>query len=87
MALFLSLWAVADARQRQRPIPRSQQFWFFVLAGLVVPGYVIMTRGWRGAGWVVLHAVAWYGIATLTMHVTGYLYFGDAWWAAMGFTE
>ena len=87
LALCLGLWAVADARQRGKPIPRSQQLWFLVLAGLVVPGYVIVTRGWKGAGWVVLHAVAWYALATLTMHITGYLYFGDEWWAAMGFTE
>jgi hypothetical protein len=83
LALCLGVWAVTDARQRHKPIPRSQQFWFLVLAGLMVPGYVIFTRGWKGIGWVILHAVTWMVIATLSMHLIGFTYFGSAWWAAM----
>lgn len=83
LALCLGAWAIADARRRQKPIPRSRQFWFFILAWAVVPGYVIVTRGWKGLGWTVLHFVGWYAIAVLAMGLTGLIYFGDEWWAAM----
>jgi hypothetical protein len=53
-----------------------------LLSWLVVPGYVVVTRGWKGLGWVVFHVIAWIVITTLAMHVTGYLYFGDVWWRA-----
>jgi hypothetical protein len=82
--LCLGLWAVADARQRQRPFPRSAQFWVLTLAFVAVPGYVVATRGWKGLLWVVLHALAWFTITTLAMHVTGALYFGDLWWQHFG---
>jgi len=77
------MWAIADARRRHKPIPRSQQFWFLVLAGVVVPGYVIVTRGWRGLGWVAFHFAAWIVIAVIAMHITGAMYHGDAWWESM----
>jgi len=80
LVLCLALWAVADASRRQKPIPRSQQFWFLLLAGILVPIYVIATRGWKGAGWIVLHILGWFAVATLAMHVTGFIYFGDRWW-------
>jgi hypothetical protein len=83
LALCLGIWATADARLRQKPIPRSQQLWFFVLAGVVVPGYVIVTRGWKGLGWVVLHIVGWIVVSTLAMHMTGFAYFGGAWQKAL----
>ncbi len=86
-ALCLGMWAVADARQRQKPIPFFQQQWFFIFAGLVVPAYVIVTRGWKGIGWVALSAVSWFAAATLAMHVAGFIYFGSAWWAALGFAN
>ncbi len=79
LAICLCTWAIVDARHRQKPIPRSLRLWFFVLAGIVVPGYVIGTRGWKGLGWVVLHTVAWYALATVAMYVAGYLYWGDEW--------
>ena len=80
LVLCLSLWAVADSRRRQKPIPRSLQFWFFLLAGILVPAYFIVTRGWKGAGWIVLHILGWFAVATLAMHITGFFYFGDRWW-------
>jgi hypothetical protein len=81
--LTLCVWALDDARRRQKPIPRSQKIWFFVFAVIVVPGYVIGTRGWRGIGWVVFHGVGWLVFSTLAMNVTGSLYYGDAWWEAV----
>jgi len=74
LAVSLCAWALADARQRQKPIPRSQQIWFYVFAPLVVPGYVILTRGWRGLGWVLFHALGWFVIANLAQ-ITALMYF------------
>ena len=87
LAIILGVWAVADARQRGKPIPTSAQAWFLFLASFVVPGYVIVTRGWKGLGWVTLHAVAWFTLFNLAMQLTGFLEFGDAWWQAMGWVE
>ena len=87
LAMCLGIWAVTDARQREKPIPRSQQFWFLILAWLVVPGYVIVTRGWKGLGWIALNALSWFAIATLAMHITGFIYYGDAWWPVLGFED
>jgi hypothetical protein len=83
LAFCLALWAVADAKQRQKPIPRSLQFWFLMFAYVVVPGYVIRTRGWKGVGWVLLHAIGWYALALVTMLGAARLYYGDAWWGAV----
>jgi len=84
MAVCLGAWAIADARRRQKPIPRSQKLWYVVFAGLVVPGYVILTRGWRGLGWVVFHAATWMTIAAIALQITGFIYFGHAWWRVQG---
>jgi hypothetical protein len=73
LALCLGIWATVDARQRQRPIPRSQHLWFFVLALFVVPGYVIGSRGWKGLGWVVFHIVGWVMISTVAMNATAFV--------------
>jgi len=45
----------------------SQQ-WFFLAAGLLVPVYVIWSRGWRGVGYVALHSVLGYLLATVCMN-------------------
>jgi len=89
LAIALGCWALVDAkrRQQQQPIPILARPWFFLLAGFVVPGYVIWSRGWRGAGWVILHAGGWYGLATVIMHAGGTVVFGDEWWRAMGQSE
>lgn len=59
-ALNLGIWAVLDAKRRGRPIPLTAQPWFVLLAGVVVPGYVIYSRKLRGLGWVALHFVGGY---------------------------
>lgn len=82
-ALSLGMWAVSDARRRRHPIPISQQAWFFLLAGFVVPIYVVWSRGWRGVGWVVLHAILWYLLSTIALHAGGILIYGEAWLQAM----
>ncbi|HEX4607875.1 MAG TPA: zinc ribbon domain-containing protein [Urbifossiella sp.] len=70
MAVALGWWAVADARARRRPIPLLARPWFVLFAGLLVPGYVVRTRGWRGAVWVVAHAVGWVVVASVVVIVS-----------------
>jgi hypothetical protein len=74
-AIALGWWSVADANRRRSPIPRFSRPWFFLLAGLVVPVYVIWSRGWRGAGWVVLNALLWLVLGNAVMYL-GWFIFG-----------
>lgn len=69
LALCLGVWATVDASRRQQPIPRSRQFWYLALAWIVVPGYVIGSRGWKGVGWVALHAATWILIADNVLNI------------------
>jgi hypothetical protein len=64
--------------------PASAIPWLYLLAGIVVPLYFLFTRGWKGIGWVLLHAVCWYILATIGMHAAGTMLFGEEWWRAMG---
>lgn len=68
MTIALGSWAIVDARRRGHPIPLLSRGWFFVFAGILVPGYAIGSKGWRGAGWVIFHGIAWYVLAALTMY-------------------
>lgn len=76
---LLSWWAFVDASQRRHPIPILARAWFFLSAGIMVPAYVVWSRGWRGIGWMVLHVVLWYLLATAIMFIGGMLFFGDNW--------
>lgn len=78
-SIILGWWALVDARRRHHPIPLLAKPWFFLVAGLVVPGYVIWSRSWKGLGWVVLNAFAWYLITLVFMLAGGYLVFGEDW--------
>jgi uncharacterized membrane protein YqaE (UPF0057 family) len=80
LALTLGLWATQDAKLRGKPIPRSQQFWFLIFAIIVVPCYVILTRGWKGLGWVMLHVLGWLVTTVVAMNVMGTLLYGAEWW-------
>ncbi|HUY90075.1 MAG TPA: hypothetical protein VMV10_15165 [Pirellulales bacterium] len=79
MALWLSLWALADSKQRGRPILWSLRCWFFLLAVIVVPCYVIWTRGWRGLGLVAANTIAWTILSVVTTVIGGRLVFGADW--------
>ncbi|HEY1187731.1 MAG TPA: hypothetical protein VGE74_08740 [Gemmata sp.] len=83
-AVCLGWWAVTDARRRRRPIPVLSRPWFFLLAPVVVPGYVIWSRRWYGVGWVALHAALGYGVALAVMHLIGVIVFGREWLRALG---
>lgn len=80
LSLTLGLWATQDASRRGKPIPRSQQMWFLLFAIIVVPCYVILTRGWKGLGWVTLHALGWLVTSLVAMNVMGTIRYGAEWW-------
>ena len=80
VALTLGLWATQDAKLRGKPIPRSQQMWFLLFAILVVPCYVILTRGWKGLGWVTLHVLGWLVTSFVAMNGMGTIRYGAEWW-------
>lgn len=84
LSITLAWWAIVDARKRRHPIPVLSRTWFFLLAVLLVPGYVIWSRRWRGVGWVALHGILWYAFATMVMHGGGVMVFGDEWLQALG---
>lgn len=83
LAITLGCWAVVDSKRRGRPIPLLARQWFVLLAGVVVPGYVIWSRRWRGVGLVILHVLGWYLLFVIAMHAGGTLVFGREWWRAM----
>jgi hypothetical protein len=60
-------WAIADARRRGRPIPLLSEGWFLLAPPIAVPGYMVLCRGWRGAGWLVLNAMLWFILATVAL--------------------
>ena len=69
-----SWWVVVDARLRGRAVPLLSQQWFFLAAGLLVPVYVIWSRGWRGVGYLALHGALGYLLATVCMNAVALLY-------------
>jgi hypothetical protein len=69
LGLALGWWAVADARSRGKPIPMLARPWFFFAFGLLVPGYVIWTRRWRGAGLVLLNVAGYFALCTIVLNV------------------
>ncbi len=84
LAVALGWWAIADARVRGRPMPLLAQPWFVLIAFLLVPGYVIWTRRWKGVMWLVLHSVCWYALCTAALHTAGTIVYGQQWWQAIG---
>ena len=69
MAITLAWWAIADSIARGRSIPLLSRNWFVIAAGVAVPGYVIWSRGWRGVGLLLLHAIGWYAVGVAAMIV------------------
>lgn len=75
-----SWWVVVDARLRGCAVPLLLQQWFFLAAGLLVPVYVIWSRGWRGVGYLALHGLLGYLLATVCMNAVALLYHAVVSW-------
>jgi hypothetical protein len=65
LATIATEWCVLDAYQRGRPIVSVVQMIMFFTWPLAVPVYLIVSRGWRGVAYAVLHAIGLYATATL----------------------
>src|SRR5687768_14932628 len=78
LSLTLGFWAVSDSIARGHSIPFLSRIWFFIFAGVLVPGYFVWSRGWRGAGYVLLHAVAWYALCLIAMFIGRMFAYGVA---------
>lgn len=72
-------WAVVDAQLHGRPIPLTARWWFFLFALLVVPCYVIWSRGWRGMLWLGIHSLGWLAVSAIVMNFGGVMFFGAEW--------
>ena len=84
VGVVLGTWAIFDAKRRGKPIVMSAQAWFLILAYIVVPGYVIVSRGWKGLLWVVVHAAGFIFVATLAYNFSGFARYGVEWFSFGG---
>lgn len=80
MPLILVWWAVRDANRRGKPISMFTRSWMFLFATVAVPGYVIVTRKWRGVGLVLLHGFLWYALYLIALNSWGFALLGEEWW-------
>ena len=78
MCTVMCTWAVSDSVARGHPIPLFARYWFFILAGIVVPGYIIWSRGWLGVGKLFVHSIAWYGTCLVAMFAMRSVLYGWA---------
>lgn len=62
----LGWWAIVDARVRGHVIPLLSKSWFLLFSFFLVPGYIVWSRGWRGAGWIVLIGATWTILAAIS---------------------
>ena len=78
--LCLAIWGLEDVRRRKYKIPSNSKPYFFLFGLIVVPGYVLWSRGWKGLGWIALHAFCWLLLVVITQQIGGIVLFGDKWW-------
>ena len=76
MASTAALWTVLDARRHNRPIVHIGQLVVFFFWPIAVPLYLIWTRGFRGLGWAVLHAVGLFLTLYIAYVATGISAYG-----------
>lgn len=76
-AVCLGWWAVVDARCRHHPFPLMTQPWIILFGAVAGPGYVIWSRRWRGAGWLLLHLVLASVLANVVTFVGFSILFGN----------
>jgi hypothetical protein len=57
LAALSTGWCVVDARQRGRPLLSVVQMIMFITWFVSVPMYLIVSRGWRGLAYTVIHGI------------------------------
>jgi len=55
----LGWWAIHDSVVRRQPIPLLSRNWFIAVPILLVPLYLIYSRGWWGVALIVGQFVVW----------------------------
>jgi hypothetical protein len=70
MAGAAAWWVVSDARDRGKPILHILQLLIFLLWPIAVPIYLVATRGIRGLGLSVAHAVGLILVLCIGFYVT-----------------
>jgi len=76
MACTAAEWCLIDSSRRGRPMTWSVQFLVFFFWSIAVPIYLIATRGWRGAGWLVLNSIGMYVTMIVAYYMTFHLLWG-----------
>ena len=72
LMLALGVWALLDARERGYTIPLLARY-LFVVSTVPALGYIVWSRGWRGAG-VLFGVTLLYFIAAMLMAAAGYIW-------------
>ena len=76
MAGAAACWAVSDARNRGKPILHILQLFIFLLWPIAVPVYLISTRGFRGLGLSVAHAMCLILALCIGFYITVFSIYG-----------
>ncbi len=75
-------WMSFDARISHRFVPHGLYVVAVAALPLVLPLYLIWSRGFKGVGLCVLHGIGLMMMATLGYHLAGVAMYGfDAWFA------
>ena len=86
-AMFASAatyWCVVDARMIGRPIVQSLHWIMFYSWPVAVPIYLIYSRKLRGLGIAIVHVIGLSIVATLGLHLAGFVKYGNLWLAQFG---
>lgn len=76
---IMTYWCVIDARMLGSPIVRSLHWIIFFTWPVAVPIYLIWSRGLRGLGLALVHAVGLLAVSVAAYLATGYLRYGQEW--------
>ncbi|MCA9259698.1 MAG: hypothetical protein KDA61_10885 [Planctomycetales bacterium] len=62
MASSAAMWTSFDAKRRNRRLLPILEFVVFLTWVVSTPTYLIASRGWRGLGWALVHAVCLFAV-------------------------
>jgi len=70
-------WCLVDASWRGQPLTWAAQLLTFLFWPIAVPIYLVSSRGWRGLGWALLNALAFYATSFIANAAAQYLHWGS----------